>query len=84
MILSRENQFNQLCSGQKGLNSNAWIENADGNIVKLGTLKVEKAGFLLDYISRVSLTGELTIIVSKETKNDNFLEKTLLEGALSL
>ena len=62
----------------------AWLENADGNIIKLGTLKVEKAGFLLDYVSRVPLTGELTIIVSKETKNDNFLEKTLLEGALSL
>ena len=62
----------------------AWLENADGNIIKLGTLKVEKAGFLLDYVSRVPLIGELTIIVSKETKNDNFLEKTLLEGALSL
>src|SRR3989344_77251 len=36
IYLSRENQFNQLCSGQKGLNSNAWIENADAGNPDLG------------------------------------------------
>lgn len=47
----------------------------------LGTMRVAKGGFLLDISSREDLTSFNEVVVSEESKSDNQIENTVLQGS---
>lgn len=61
-----------------------WMDKGDGTLVPLGRMRKEKAGYLFDYVPPTPLSSSLTIVVSKELRDDAAIETQLLEGKLSL
>ena len=61
----------------------AWM--SDGQkTTKLGTLRVEKGGYLLDYKGTSTLSSTFTVTVSRELKNDDSIEEQILEGTVQI
>lgn len=50
------------------------------DVVLLGTLKVAKGGYLLEYISSSDLLNYKKVVVSKENSEDLSIEQMILEG----
>lgn len=63
-----------------GTQVQAWLQNSDDSLTKLGTLRKEKAGFILDYKPKAAWDKPMTLVISREKKNDNVMEEKLLEG----
>lgn len=62
----------------------AWMKDAQGTLTKLGAMRYSKGGYVLDYSSKMNLPSSFTIVVSKETKNDEKMEETMLEGDIKV
>jgi len=61
----------------------AWIQREDGSYMKIGTLREQKAGFILDYTLPEGAAEPKAVVVTREKVNDNTMEEKLLEGAVS-
>lgn len=57
----------------------AWLEKESG-LVSLGKLRVAKGGWLIEY-DRSKYPTSTKVIISLEKKNDNKIEKKILEGS---
>lgn len=57
-----------------------WLKDAQGAVTKLGTMRYDKGGYVLDYKSKLSLPSSFSMVISKELKNDGQMEQNILEG----
>ncbi|HKY73926.1 MAG TPA: anti-sigma factor [Patescibacteria group bacterium] len=58
-----------------------WLTPDDGKQTKLGSMRIEKGGYVLDYVLKKELLpSKFVVVVSKELKNDAVLEEKLLEA----
>ncbi len=57
-----------------------WSKDAQNVLTKLGTMRYSKGGYVLDYSSKTNLPSTLSVVVSKEMKNDGNLEEKVLDG----
>lgn len=59
----------------------AWMTPDGGKQIKLGSMRMEKGGYVLDYVlKKEQLPPKFVLVVSKELKNDAVLEEKLLEA----
>ena len=57
-----------------------WLKDTQGVLIKLGSMRRSKGGYVLDYTSKLSLPSSFSVVISKEMKNDGQLEEKMLEG----
>lgn len=60
-----------------------WLKDAQGVVTKLGTMRHDKGGYVLDYKSKLSLPSSFSVVISKEMKNDGQIEEVILEGEVA-
>jgi hypothetical protein len=60
----------------------AWVRSSDGSVKKLGTLRMQKAGYILDLKLGTAVNTNDQILVSLEGTDDQTLEKVLLVGVV--
>lgn len=60
-----------------------WMSDGD-KTTKLGVLRIEKGGYLLDYKGIDVLPSAFLVTVSKELNNDEVIEEKILEGTVQI
>ncbi|MBI5151484.1 MAG: hypothetical protein HZA34_02825 [Candidatus Pacebacteria bacterium] len=67
---------------QKG-SYQAWMI-IDGSSTLMGTMRIGKGGYVVDYTSPSQLPEVMTVVVSQEVRKDNILEEKVLEGVVNM
>lgn len=64
-----------------GMFYQAWLSDGSGTSRLLGTLRMAKGGYLLDYTTSQDLRPLSSVAISLETKNDAKVEEVVLQGS---
>lgn len=67
---------------QKGFYQ-AWMI-VEGSSTSLGSMRMGKGGYVVDYTSLSKLPEVMSVVVSQEWKKDNILEEKVLEGVVNM
>ncbi len=67
----------------KGKNLDVWLQSGDAAPVRIGTLRQEKAGFLLEYKPKTPLAAQTTLIIVRDTPGSKTIGTKLLQGTIS-
>ena len=60
-----------------------WVQRDGGEFEKLGTMRREKGGYLLDVSKAESFPETFVVMISLERTNDNTVEKEMMRGQIS-